>query len=191
MAMDGVRLTWRLVLRQRKAFLPLVLLWTFLLYHMGSFSSWTLRGMFFGVFLLLIALLDGRYGYIFDRLLCPMAAVGLGFGAILSPRSWMGLLLSISLGSGILFLLRWLSGGGIGAGDVKFMAALGCWFPWEDILLTLLFAFWAGGITALWLLGTRKKTVKDTLPFGPFLAGSALLVFLFGEAIMAWYRSFL
>ena len=186
-----MRLTWRLIAQQRKVFLPLWLLWSLLLYQREAFSPWTLQGVFLGVFLLLVALIDGRYGYIFDRLLLAMAAAGLGCGAMLSLWSGAEMLLSVFLGSGTLFLVRWLSGGGIGAGDVKFMAALGCWFPWEAILLTLLFAFWAGGLAALWLLRTRRKTLKDTLPFGPFLAGSALLVFWAGEAIMAWYRSFL
>lgn len=186
-----MRLTWRLIAQQRRAFLPLWMLWSLLLYQRGAFSLWTLQGVFLGGFLLLVALIDGRYGYIFDRLLLAMAAVGIASGAMVSPWPGMERLLGVCLGSGTLLLLRWLSGGGIGAGDVKFMAALGCWFPWEAILLTLLFAFWAGGLAALWLLRTRRKTLKDTLPFGPFLAGSALLVFWAGEAIMAWYRSFL
>lgn len=188
---SGMRLTWWLIAGQRKAFLPLWLLWTVLLFQRGAFSAWTLWGSLLGGFLLLIALIDGRYGYIFDRMLLAMAAAGLGFGALLSTgpgtRVWLGAL----LGGGVLFLLRWLSRGGIGDGDVKFMVALGCWFTWEEMLLTLLFSFWTGGLAALWLLGLRRKTLRDAMPFGPFLSGSALLVFWAGEAILSWYRSFL
>ena len=186
-----MRLTWQLIARQQKAFLPLWLLWSVLLYQRGAFSPWTLRGVLLGVFLLLIALIDGRYGYIFDRLLLAMAAMGLGYEVLLSPWPGTEMLLGVFLGSGILLLLRWISRGGVGAGDVKFMAALGCWFSWEEILLTLLFAFWIGGFAALWFLGVRHKNLRDMLPFGPFLAGSALLVFWAGDAIMVWYRSFL
>lgn len=186
-----MRLTWRLLAEQRKAFLPLWLLWVALLYQRGAFSAWTLWGAFLGVFLLLIALIDGRYGYIFDRVLLVMAAAGLGFGAILSMGPGTGLWMGALLGGGVLLFLRWLSRGGVGDGDVKFMMALGVWFTWEEILLTLLFSFWAGGLAALCLLGLRRKTLCDTLPFGPFLAGSALLVFWGGAAILSWYRHFL
>lgn len=62
-----------------------------------------------------------------------------------------------------------LSGGGIGPGDIKLVSALGLMCGVEVICRTLIFGMTACAATACVLLATKRKTRKDTLPFGPFL----------------------
>ncbi|MBQ7515213.1 MAG: prepilin peptidase [Schwartzia sp.] len=157
------------------------------LYAFGGVWPRWLRGIALAAFLLPVGVLDYRYGMIFDRLLLPMALTGL---ALFGSRSLSEILGSVALGSVILLFLRWATRGGVGGGDIKFMAALGCWFPWPMILWTLLLAFVAGGMVAAALLVSGQRHRRDAIPFGPFLAGSALAVFLLGDGLTAWYRGF-
>lgn len=62
-----------------------------------------------------------------------------------------------------------LSGGGIGPGDIKLVSALGLMCGVDVICRTLIFGMTACAVTACILLMTKRKTRKDTLPFGPFL----------------------
>ena len=40
---------------------------------------------------------------------------------------------------------------------------------------------------AFLLMVLRRKGRKDVMPFGPFLAGSAIVTLLAGEEILDWY----
>lgn len=81
-------------------------------------------------------------------------------------------------------------GRGMGMGDLKLMTALGILFGWPDILFALSFGAILGSLYSVILLISGKKGMKDSVPFGPFLAlGSIVLVF-FGNAILRSYFSF-
>jgi leader peptidase (prepilin peptidase)/N-methyltransferase len=81
-------------------------------------------------------------------------------------------------------------GRGLGFGDVKLVGAMGLIFGWPDIVIILIFAFLSGTIFSLPLLLTGRKTLKDILPFAPFLAFAAALVFFFGFDILDSYFRF-
>jgi prepilin signal peptidase PulO-like enzyme (type II secretory pathway) len=86
------------------------------------------------------------------------------------------------LGAGLLGIL-WIitQGRGLGLGDVKLMIPLGALFGHMDTALLLLVAFVIGGIMAAILLITKKVTMKTAVPFGPFLAGTAILFILWPQ----------
>ncbi len=178
---------WHLAKRHGRCLFALWLLSAAGLYAFFGASPSFLKGAALAAFLLPVGVLDARYGLIFDRLLLPMTLAGLVLNA---GRPMAEILGSAALGSVPLLLLRLAVRGGIGGGDIKFMAALGCWFSWPLILWTLLLAFIAGGLFAAALLASGRKGRRDTIPFGPFLAGSALAAFLFGDWLTIWYRGF-
>lgn len=95
------------------------------------------------------------------------ALAGLGFQ--LGYHGWPGLkagTLGLALGFGLL-MLPYLAGG-LGAGDVKAMAALGAWLgPWRTLFL---FAYMglAGGVLALgalWWRGLLWAKIRQTWAF--------------------------
>jgi leader peptidase (prepilin peptidase)/N-methyltransferase len=47
----------------------------------------------------------------------------------------------------------------------------------------------AGGTIAGILILTGLKRRKDPIPFGPFLAASAVVSLFFGDALLGWYWS--
>ncbi|MBA1687213.1 prepilin peptidase, partial [Escherichia coli] len=66
---------------------------------------------------------------------------------------------------------------GLGYGDVKFLAALGAWHTWTFLpRLVFLAASFACGAVVIGLLMRGKESLKNPLPFGPFLAAAGFVV---------------
>jgi len=78
-------------------------------------------------------------------------------------------------------------GKGMGGGDVKlgFLIGLFNGFPYN--ILGIFLSFVIGSVFSLFLVSTRKKTVKDIIPFGPFLIAGSLVSLFFGTYIINWY----
>ena len=181
---DGFR--WSLLAREWKiaaAGFPVILP----LLH-GSFGLGPefFSAMLFSGFLLFLSALDIRYGMIFDRFLFPMGISGLLLD--LSCGWWRmaeGLAAAFLLG-GLLLLIRWVSHGGLGGGDVKFGWVLGLWLGWEAGLMALMLAFFLGSLFGIGVFFYRRHARME-LPFGPFLSVGAFFAMLYGERIMTWY----
>lgn len=75
----------------------------------------------------------------------------------------------------------------LGFGDVKLGALIGLMLGIRATFMALDIAFIAGGLVALILLGARIRRRGDLLPFGPFLAGAAIVGLLWGGEIFFWY----
>ena len=140
-------------------------------------------------FLISIAFIDYDWHLIFDKVLLSFAFCGGAVQIFLGQTSYLNMLLGFLTGGGCLLLFMILSHGGMGGGDVKFAAALGIWFGWQDILLILWIAFVLGGLAGIVLLATGKKTRKDFVPFGPFLAFAAFFIYLYGNSILSVYKA--
>lgn len=72
----------------------------------------------------------------------------------------------------------------MGGGDIKLFFMAGLYFDWRHNLLLLVAACFIGIITAFIMGKARSNTA---FPFGPSIAGAALLVMLAGEKILDWY----
>lgn len=94
------------------------------------------------------------------------------------------------LGFVILFVIHFVSPRGMGFGDVRLAALLGVGLGWLDlghVLLGLFLGFLTASVISLALIGTKRRSRKDKIPFGPFLALGAFLAVLVGEPILRWY----
>ena len=81
----------------------------------------------------------------------------------------------------LLFLVRVLSGGDMGGGDVSLGASLGLYLGWSSstaVYVALIASFMAGGGVALTLLLLRKADRDTHFPFGPCLIVGSLFVVL-------------
>ncbi|HEY3095549.1 MAG TPA: A24 family peptidase [Acidimicrobiia bacterium] len=119
------------------------------------------------VLLTLAALGDGDWGALGRAVLGGVAGmVTLGVLHLASPRS-------------------------MGFGDVKLAFVLGLalgWLGWGELVLGLFCGFLAGALVGVVLIALRRRGRKDHLPFGPFLAFGTLVVLLWGDALLRWYR---
>ncbi len=88
---------------------------------------------------------------------------------------------------GLLFLLT--RGRGMGFGDVKLAAAMALLFGWPDIIILAAIAFIAGSLVGAGFILAKKRRRNGFLPFGPFLALAAVIIFFWGTKILAWYFS--
>jgi leader peptidase (prepilin peptidase)/N-methyltransferase len=58
---------------------------------------------------------------------------------------------------------------------------------WPEVALSLILAFVLGGLFGAVLLITNKKTMKDKLPFAPFLTVSMVITVFFGYYLIQNY----
>ena len=76
---------------------------------------------------------------------------------------------------------------GLGLGDAKLLAAIGAFVGLNLLPLTLLLAACAGLLAAgAAALAGRRMTSATAIPFGPFLALSGWLLFLYADRLTDW-----
>jgi leader peptidase (prepilin peptidase)/N-methyltransferase len=97
---------------------------------------------------------------------------------------FQSIILGILLGGGSLFMISVISGGGMGGGDIKLMAAIGAWFGLEFTASVLFMSFILGALIGVFLIITGIKKRKDYVPFGPYIAMAVLITMYFGADIM-------
>ena len=76
---------------------------------------------------------------------------------------------------------------GMGLGDVKLGALVGLMTGYPLVIVALLLSWISGGLVAAVLLALKIKSRKDPIPSATFLAVSALVTLLWGQAIWQWY----
>ena len=90
----------------------------------------------------------------------------------------------------VLFLIFYiLFPKGIGFGDVKLAGAIGLFLGLKLTVLAILLSFFSGAVVGLLLIALGKKSMKDPIPFGPFLAFGAITSLFFGDFIINWYMN--
>jgi len=81
--------------------------------------------------------------------------------------------------------------GGMGWGDVKMAGLIGLVTGFPLVFVAMLMGIIVGGLVAGILLLLRKKTRKEPIPFGPFLAVATIATLLWGNNILSWYLGLL
>ena len=101
--------------------------------------------------------------------------------------SWLESILGIVVGGGLFLVIIVVSGGGMGAGDMKLGAMLGAFLGWKVVLLSIFVAVVLGGALAVALMASGLRGRKDPIPFGPFLAAGGAAGLFWGERVVRWY----
>ena len=140
----------------------------------------------FLVILLAIIVYDIKYLRIPNKFVFLLLIVGT-IGLFINIQSLNNYLIGLLFSFGLLFLLYLLFPKGIGFGDVKLAGAIGLFLGFKLTILAILLSFFSGAIVGLFLIALGKKTIKDPIPFGPFLALGAIASLFFGEYIIDWY----
>jgi leader peptidase (prepilin peptidase) / N-methyltransferase len=146
----------------------------------------------FAAVLLALALIDWDTTVLPDGLTQPLlwfglTAAALGWTIALPVALWGAVVGYLSLWS-VYWLFKLATGKeGMGYGDFKLLAALGAWLGWQMIVPILLLASVIGAVVgiAMKLAGSLRE--GRYVPFGPFLAGAALVVMFAGApAVLDW-----
>lgn len=131
-----------------------------------------------------------------NRILYPtlFTAAPLLLGAGVVNGDWAGVRTAAIggvLGFGLLLVIHLISPAGMGFGDVRLAGLIGMivgWLSVGEVLVALFLAFLLAAVVGVALILVGVKGRKDKVPFGPFLAGGAMLAILFGAQILDWYR---
>lgn len=134
----------------------------------------------------------------YDHMILPdeftLGGLVLAFiGAILNPeREFIEALIGLLFGGGILWLVAYVyyiftGREGLGGGDIKLLAWMGCLMGWKAIPFIILSSSILGSIVGLIVSNRSQDGLKAMIPFGPFLAIGALLYLLGLKSIGIWY----
>jgi len=75
----------------------------------------------------------------------------------------------------------------MGAGDISLGFLLGAMVFYPKAIVALFLSFVIGSIISLILLVLKKKTMKDQIPFAPFLIASLWITLFWGDKLFDWY----
>jgi leader peptidase (prepilin peptidase) / N-methyltransferase len=99
----------------------------------------------------------------------------------------------LTLGTaGILAGFFWLliiitKGKGMGGGDVKLAFLIGIVNGFPMNIVAIILGFVIGAVYSSILMVLGRKSLKDVIPFGPFLIIGSVLAFAFGQQLFDWY----
>ena len=145
----------------------LIVIATYDIIHLEVPDILTYLGIFFSlgyVFLILITNNELQITNLIPYGYAILVGAGfLGFLVILSREKWMGM------------------------GDILLGALMGILLGMPNVLVGLFSAFVLGSIVGLILIVAKKKTLKDAVPFGPFLVAGTFIALFWGDKLINWY----
>ncbi len=133
-------------------------------------------------FLALIIFTDFEQYVIFDRMLLPLAGVGI-LAVIHLDLPVADRFAAALIGGGIFFLIAMITHGGIGGGDVKLIFVLGIWLGLENLLSVVIMACIVGGIVAAALILFRQKNRQSYFAYGPYFALATMYILYYAKGL--------
>ncbi len=79
------------------------------------------------------------------------------------------------------------NGQAMGGGDVKLALLIGLFNGFPLNMLAIFLGFLSGAVVSLGLIAVRRKTMRDTVPFGPFLILGSVVALVWGKELLEWY----
>ena len=175
-------------------------LYLFLYYYFGLTLDFLLALAFITV-LLPISVIDAQH-YIIPNVLILTGLI-LGFGIVCGiayqrADVWYLLirLIGAVAGGGVLWLIAVIGSAvlrkkAMGGGDIKLMALNGLFLgAWPELAMVIAFSAFSGAIVGTTLIVSGIKDRQSPIPYGPFLAGAAVIVLLWGDTLWRMYLQF-
>lgn len=160
-----------------------------IIFSLSDFSQ-LLFYLFIVSVLIVVFFTDLKHGIIPDKIIFPSIVITFLYLALYSPA-----LLTNHLATGIISFIFFFAlilgtkGRGIGMGDAKLSLLIGIMLGFPEAVMSFYIAFLTGAGAGLILVLWGKRSLKGSLPFGPFLATSAIILLFFGgEIIPKIYR---
>lgn len=152
----------------------------------------TIKYCIFTAYLIVVTFIDFDHMVIIDSTNIVAIVFGLPFLVIGNLRgNFVESLLGILLGAGIIAIIRFISRGGMGDGDIFLMGVVGFYLGYKmlpmQFMITLIFA----SVISILLILFKLKSRKDYIPFGPFIAMGAWVTLIWGNEILSWYTNLL
>jgi prepilin peptidase CpaA len=132
------------------------------------------------------AVTDIRSRIISNRLNLAIALLAPLYWLACGIPAWPDMVLQLALGAGIFCLFAALFAMGMmGGGDVKLLAAVALWFPWQALMFLLLAMAVLGGVVTLVTVLHHRLTRRLGQPEVPYgVAISLAALWLVGERLI-------
>ena len=145
--------------------------------------------------LMVIIVIDIHHQIIPDIISLPGIVLGFLASFFIPEVTWQQSALGILLGGGILYAIAFFyylltKRDGMGGGDIKLLAMIGAFLGWQSLLFVIFASSLTGSIVGIAAMFRQKKGGQTRVPFGPFLATSAMAWLFFRPWILqlwAWY----
>ena len=174
------------------------IIFAFLYYHYGLKPELGIT-IFYSCIFIIVFVVDLEHGLILNKIVYPSMVIALLLALFLPPlwlKPWLTVwaipsIANAAIGGGIgfvlFFVLAIVSRGGMGWGDVKLATLIGMVTGFPLVFVALIMAAILGGVVAIALVVSKKRKRGQTIPFGPFLALTALITVFWGNNILTWY----
>ena len=139
------------------------------------------------IILILVTVTDLEHRLIFNVIILPSILLAI-FASFISPGlTWRAALVGGITAFIVVYIAALLSRGGLGEGDVTLSTFLGFMMGFPNIILSLIFGVFLGGIVAFLLLVSGRVTMKTFIPYGPFLTITGWIMLVWGDEIWRYY----
>lgn len=175
---------------------PLVELFTgiifLLIYLKFGLTLYFIKYSILSCFLIVVGLIDLDTTDVFFSTTLPAIIIGIVFIIInyFTGENFTTFIFGGILSGGIIALII-LFTGGMGWGDFEICLFAGLFLGLKPSIIMLFFSFVIGGIFGMFLIATKRKSRKDYIPFGPYIAVASFIALFWGNQIIQWYISFL
>jgi prepilin signal peptidase PulO-like enzyme (type II secretory pathway) len=171
----------------------ILFLFCYYFFRFNLYGLLIINGLVLCSLLVLISFIDLKFRIIPNLIVLPFTLVGLIINILIYiftfPSKWW-MPLAFSAGAFLFMLLiHLIYPKGMGMGDVKFSLMLGA-FLVKTVVPGLFLGFVAGAVCGLLLLIIRRKSLKQSIPFGPFISIGSFIALFWGTIILKWYLSF-
>lgn len=146
--------------------------------------------------LLVIIFIDIHHQIIPDVISLPGIIIGFA-GSFFNPLvSWHQSGLGILVGGGILYAIAFgyyllTKRDGMGGGDIKLLAMIGAFLGWQSLLYVVFASSLAGSVVGIAAMFKQGKGGQTRIPYGPFLALSAMSYLFFQDLIFKFWDLYL
>ena len=167
-----------------------------LLFYFIGWQYVLLEYLIFTFALLVASAVDLEQMILPDSLTLSGIVIGL-IGALLNPengREFWPSLAGVLMGGGFLWFIAVCyyairKEEGLGGGDIKLLAWIGAVLTWKAVPFVILLSCFIGLFTGIIMMFRSKNYLQQSIPFGPYLAFSALIYIFCGEELARLYLS--
>lgn len=167
-------------------------LWSLLSWNASGLSFELLRDLVFGGMMLVLIFIDWEHMRLPNVLTYPGVVVGFVFVLSGIGPELLNALAASAFGA-VAFLvialgykrLRGIEG--LGMGDVKLMAMIGAFLGLPLTLFVIVLGSISALVYGIALMLITKSGLQLRIPFGSFLGGASLLLYLWGQTLAEWY----
>ena len=157
-------------------------------YFFFGLSIQTIIGIIFCSVLIAVSFIDIDLRIIPNVIVIPFTIVGLALNIYLNPIKWW-MPLAFSAGAfTFMLIINLIYPKGMGMGDVKLSLMVGA-FLVKSVIAGLFLGFLVGAIFGVAVI-IKKRKMRQTIPFGPFISIGSITALFWGDNILKWYTSF-